>query len=283
MQANEMTFGCEFEVTMPARNAPPAGGYHHGLQIQGLPEGWNAQHDGSIRCMVRGHVGVEIVSPILKGADGIRQIKLVCAWLKEKGAKVNQSTGFHVHVGCERNPELVSKIAHLTANFEKALYASTGTKSRESGCFCRPIQSDGNMTRRFVQGERVSVQRYHSLNVTNLDFGTKPTVEFRVFAGTLNHVKAIGYIRLCLGLVQKAHATRKAKWVPRPTAPGNSAHRSGEGQTALARLFYALGWTKGRCDQPFGDFEADGAPTLQAIKKELMGMARKYDEPTPTT
>jgi len=263
MNANEMTFGCEFEVTMPRRHAPPAGGYHNGLQIEGLPAGWNAQHDGSIRVNTRGHVGVEIVSPVLKGAEGLQQIKLVCAWLKSKNAKVNQSTGFHVHVGCERNPELVSRIAHLTANFEKALYASTGTKSREAGCYCRPIQNDGNMTARFVNGERISVQRYHSLNVTNLDMGTKPTVEFRVFAGTLNCIKATGYILLCLGLVEKAHTMKRTtKWTAKPTVETSPIHRNGEGQTCLTRLFYALGWTKGRQATAFGNVTADGCPTI---------------------
>jgi hypothetical protein len=278
MNANEMTFGCEFEVTMPAENAPVAGAYHRGQQITGLPEGWNAQSDGSIHCTARGHVGVEIVSPILKGADGIRQIKLVCQWLKANGAKVNQSTGFHVHVGCERNDTLVGRIAHLTANFEKALYAATGTKSRERGHYCQPIQSNSSFQARFVNGQRAAVARYHSLNVTNLDNGTKPTVEFRVFAGTINPLKAIGYIRLCLGLVEKAATMKRTtKWVAKPTVETSPIHRNGDGQTCLTRLFYALGWTKGRESFTFGNVEAEGAPTIKACKKELMKMARKYD------
>ena len=54
-------------------------------------------------------------------------------------------------------------------------------------------------------------------------------------------------------------------------------HRSGEGQTALTRLFYFLGWTKGREDHTFGDIQPEGLPTIEAGKKELMRLARKYD------
>ncbi len=278
MNANEMTFGCEFEVTMPRANCPVAGGYHRGVQIPGLPAGWNAQGDSSIRVTNRGHVGVEIVSPVLKGADGISQIKMVCKWLKERNAKVNQSTGFHVHVGCDRNETLLARIAHLVANFEKALYASTGTKARERGNYCQPIHNNDRFQTRFVQGQSTPVARYHSLNVTNLDFNTKPTVEFRVFAGTLNAVKAIGYVRLCLGIVEKAYATKRTtKWTAKTPVETSPIHRNGEGQTCLCRLFYALGWTKGRESYTYGNVEAEGAPSIKACKKELMKMANKYD------
>ena len=69
MNANEMTFGVEFEVTVPMNLALAVGGYHRGLEVVGLPAGWNAQGDGSI-CADRDYRGVEIVSPVLRGADG---------------------------------------------------------------------------------------------------------------------------------------------------------------------------------------------------------------------
>ncbi len=278
MQASEMTFGCEFEVTLPAANCPTAGNYHQGIQIPGLPTGWNAQRDASIQCTVHGHVGVEIVSPVLKGVEGLRQVQLVCKWLQENGARVNKSTGFHVHVGCRREEGLLGKVAFLVANFEKALYAATGTKNRERGSYCRPIQNDTRYQQRFVSGQRASTDRYHSLNLTNLDLGRKPTVEFRVFAGTTNAIKAIGYIRLCLAVVEKAHATkRKPKWVAKTPVASSPITRGGEGQTCLNRLFYTLGWTKGREDRVFGEVVADDLPSIQTCKQELMRLASKYD------
>jgi hypothetical protein len=277
MIASEMTFGVEFEVTLPRANAPLAGGYHHGIQVPGLPEGWNAQSDSSIHADA-GYVGVEIVSPVLTGADGLRQIQQVCQWLRERGVKVNQSTGFHVHVGCENNAELLARLAHLVASNEKALFASTGTKSREQGMYCRPIQNDASYQARFIRGEQRGVDRYHTLNVTNLDHGRKPTVEFRVFAGTANATKAIGYVRLCLALVEKAATMKRTtKWVAKPTAESSPVHRSGEGQTALTRLFYALGWIKGREAHTFGDVADVTVPDLKQCKIKMMKQARKYD------
>jgi hypothetical protein len=67
------------------------------------PEKWNLHHDGSIRDS-NGHNDeegrtVEVVSPILTGVAGLRQVKKVCALLKKAGGTVNTSCGLHVHVG----------------------------------------------------------------------------------------------------------------------------------------------------------------------------------------
>lgn len=114
----------------------------------------------------------------------------------------------------------------------------------------------------------------------NLLGGRKPTVEFRVFAGTTNPLKAIGYVRLCLGIVEKALSMKKLpKWIAKKPVETSPIHRNGEGQTALTRLFYGLGWTKGREDHTFGDVQADDLPGVEAVKKELMRLARKYDGP----
>lgn len=39
----------------------------------------------------------ELVSPILKGRDGLNQVKLVCQALVAGGAKIDKTCGFHVH------------------------------------------------------------------------------------------------------------------------------------------------------------------------------------------
>src|ERR1700687_1873180 len=122
---NEMTFGVEFELTLPNGTIQQVGGYHHGAQIPGLPDGWNAQHDGSIRA-AGGRQGVEVVSPILRGIEGLEQIEKVCEGMKLTGAKVNASTGFHIHIGFDRrNKDGLRRLVSLVANFEKALFAST--------------------------------------------------------------------------------------------------------------------------------------------------------------
>ena len=67
------------------------------------------------------------------------------------------------------------------------------------------------------------------------------------------------------------------KWVAKTPVETSPIHRSGEGQTALTRLFYGLGWTKGREDHTYGDIQPEELPSIEATKKELMRLARKYD------
>jgi hypothetical protein len=282
IDVNDLTFGVELEVTLPAGTCP-VGGYHHGAPVPQLPPGWQAERDASIQ-PAPGYAAAEIVSPVLKGADGLRQLQAACDWLNSAGAKVNRSTGFHVHVGFARTDgPALRRLVCLVANFEKALFAATGTRRREEGAYCRPVQSDSRYQRAFrdAAGPAAHLPRYHLLNLTNLLHAGKPTVEFRAFAGTTNPVKALGYVRLCLGIVEKALAMKKLpRWVAKTPVETSPIHRSGEGQTALTRLFYALGWTKGREAHTFGDIQPEGLPGIEATKKELMRLARKYDRRT---
>jgi hypothetical protein len=99
MDANDLTFGVEFETTIPA-GAVPVGNYYspNDLSEVGFPPGWRVKSDGSIRSG-GGRQGAEFVSPILRGADGIRSVLAILRNLNDIGAKVNDSTGLHIHVG----------------------------------------------------------------------------------------------------------------------------------------------------------------------------------------
>ncbi len=105
MNANEMTFGIEIETVAPesaVRNdGLRIGPYHAGTQVPYLPRGWKAERDGSIND-AGGHA-CEIVSPVLRGAEGIEQVAAVVRTLEEKGHRVNVSCGVHVHVGWKRD------------------------------------------------------------------------------------------------------------------------------------------------------------------------------------
>lgn len=285
MNAADMTFGIEIETTMPASVAPnlSMANYSRGLAIEGLPAGWTAKWDCSIRAR-RGRRGVEIVSPVLRGAAGLRQIIEVCDVLKSRyGARVNESTGLHVHVGFDRNNRAaMDRLIALTANFEKAIYASTGTKSRERGGWCRSIQSHGQLQ---AAADASGRNRYHLLNLTNLlgrGHGT-PTVEFRAFAGSLNPQKIIGYVRMCLGLVERAHrAKRITNWAAKSPVESSPIARSGEGQTALTRLFYQLGWIKGRQAHTHGELAGEGLPLVnQPVPPLLPAQLRAVRLPRP--
>lgn len=275
---NEMTFGVEIETAIPV-GVIRVGGYHCGIQVPQLPPGWKAEADSSITCPA-GHQSCEIVSPILKGADGLRQVKQVCDWLNSVGAKVNRSTGLHVHVGWNGDRDALNRLTHYVANFEKAIFASTGTHSREEGRFCKKIRESRDYTQLFRdrEGNGLPWDRYHVLNLTNL--GThKNTIEFRAFAGTTNAVKILGYVRLCLGIVERAlNSKRPTRWNGVKVDMNRAIYaKGGEGQAELTRLFYGLGWLKGDTKHVYGDIEAEGLPTIKDCRQKLMSLAAKYD------
>lgn len=277
-----MTFGIELEITLPITRAIAVGPRHAGLQVEGLPLGWKAEHDGSIRTR-GGRYGVEIVSPVLVGADGLRQIAIVCRTLNTWGAKVNPSCGCHVHIGFDRsNRAGLKNLINLVAHIEKGIWAATGTKSRERNHYCAPIvEAFRNVD---ATAERVAApahNRYHLLNVSNVlaNYG-KSTIEIRAFAGTTNPTKSVAYVRLCLAIVERALTeTRPAAYDARPLRGNSPMQRRGDGMTALTRMLYDLGWTKGRRPRAYGALGdgAEGLPTLEASKKELRRLAKKYD------
>ena len=148
MNANEMTFGIEIETTAPdsavQNDGLRIGPYRRGIQVPYLPAGWKAEADGSIDNSNGGHK-CEIVSPVLRGAEGLAQVAEVVRTLEAKGHRVNKTTGVHVHIGWDRNwpSEALARLVTIVAYVEKGLYAITGTKNRERGRYCGGVRKYG--------------------------------------------------------------------------------------------------------------------------------------------
>lgn len=271
MNANEITFGIEMETHLPASDTCQPGPHRFGRQVAWLPQGWLGDADPSI-VTPAGRKACEFVSPILKGREGLEQLLDAIAAINDHGAKVNDSCGLHIHVGWTGDETATARLIHLVANFEKAIYATSGTHKRETGRWCASISRHGDAQ---TARQNAQIERYHVLNLTNLHAGH---VEFRVFCGSTNATKIVSYIRLCLALVAKAaESQRPIRFIAQPTVETSPVHRSGEGQTQLTRAFYAFGWIKGRVKRVFGLVDCEGAADLQATKKELMRLAKKYD------
>ncbi len=270
--AAQLTFGVEIETTMPA--GYNVGSYHGSTQAQGLPAGWKATRDGSI-VAGPGRVACEFVSPVLRGEEGLRQVVEVVAKIREMGGEVNRSCGVHVHVGWSGNETETARLVTLVSNFEKAIYATTGTKARENGSWCGSVRRHENAAAAI---EQAGSYRYHVLNLTNYRTGRVPAVEFRAFAATLNAMKIVGHVMMCLGLVERAMVARRStNWVAKTPAESSPIKRGGEGLTEVNRLFYQLGWTKGRTDHGYGVLAGEGIPSLKDVKAKLVEMAKKYD------
>jgi hypothetical protein len=276
MDVNEITFGVEIECFIPTAAFRAAGivrgGYHRGTPVPGFPAGWNAQSDCSIHSDGRvvphsGFEAVEIVSGIMKGPEGIAQLREVLAKLVEMGARVNQSTGLHIHVGVSREAKGLKKLIRLAAQHEKAIYASTGTKDRERATYARPIKTDYFQFKDIKSIDDLARchDRYKLLNLTNLIGGHRNTAEFRAFAGTLNITKIEGYVQLCVGLVHKAFTESKC------TPAFTRRDEPTTGVAAIAKLMKILKWNRN------GGFGIVDATSVKGIKIEFNRLAAKYD------
>lgn len=279
MNASELTFGIELETIAPDRAVLEGGlrigSYHHGFQVPYLPAGWTAERDGSIND--RGGHACEIVSPILRGAEGLAQVVEVVRTLADRGHRVNASCGVHVHVGWQRDlpAEALARLITIVAYVERGLYAITGTKRRETCRYCGGLRKYGNDKAAKPALDR---DRYHALNLTNLARGTRETVEFRVFPGSLNATKILGWIQVCLGLVERAvHGKRSPKWEPAPLRGGWK--KAGPGRSEAERLIGFLAWGNGYARLHHGrqyGWISDTIPQDQ-VKNEFRRLAAKYD------
>ena len=285
MNANEMTFGVEIETHMPYGSCNP-GPHGHGTQVDWLPAGWLGDRDPSIIPPPNtDRIQCEFVSPILKGAAGLVQLCEVIETIKAHGGQVNASCGLHCHVGYDkRNTPAVGRLIALCANHEAALYAITGSHTRERGTssrystnWCKSIKQYGNKKR----AERfASRDRYHLLNLAT----RHPTVEFRVFGSSLSPKKACAYARICIALCEKSIVTTAtARWnsVWKATKGGWTSfckENAGRGLVETTRLIYSLGWKmRVASQQKFGIIEGDGIPTIEEATEELTRLADRYD------
>lgn len=279
MNANDLFFGVEIETIASddaVRNhGLRIGAYRHGIQVPYLPPGWTAEADGSIDASGGGH-RCEIVSPILQGAAGLAQVVEVIKILNDKNHRVNSSCGIHVHANWRREwpSEALARLVTMVAYVEKGLYAITGTKARERGRFCNGVRRHGTVG---IARRNLSRLRYHVLNLSNLAHGTKDTVEFRAWSGSLNAIKVAGWVQVCLGLVERALVGKRSpKWNPNPLKGGWK--KPGEGQSETERLLGYLAWGAGYArihgGRQFGWL--DVVPQ-DAVKAEFRRLAKKYD------
>jgi hypothetical protein len=283
MNANEIAFGIEFETTLPNSDTTPIGPYHGGYQVPWLPAGWRAERDSSIQPGTMDRKGCEFVSPKLKGAAGLAEVEQAIDKINEHGARVNPTCGLHVTIEWNGDAAALARLISLVGNHERAIFASTGTRRREQITYAKPLKHYGNKDN---AKQRCEADRYHLLNLTHLASG-KNRIEFRAFAGTLNNTKVMGYLMMCLGLVELAlNSKRCSDWDYTKKAGTKSCWDrpgAGVGETELNRLFYRLGWTKGWYkgdlrEKVFGQIASDTTkPDWKTIKNKLTEMARKYD------
>jgi hypothetical protein len=136
------------------------------------------------------HCGWEIVSPILKGDDGVDELWRLVNALKDGGFTVDSSCGLHVHIGVEGfHPDKVKAILGAYAAHEERFDELMHVERHQSE-YARPVERcfrnmDEVRKQRTITGVgRCQYHRYSKLNVKA--FSRHKTIEIRHHHGCLD-------------------------------------------------------------------------------------------------
>lgn len=166
---------------------------------------WKVTNDGSIS---GGH-GAEIVSPPLRGQEGLEELKKICEALKDCGAKVNRSTGIHVHI--EAPSRSLSFFKKLYTNYilsereiDKAMPES---RRANNNLYCKSMKVSGWKNRikrattvQSLEREITGRNRYYKLNLQS--FWRQGTVEYRQHSGSINATKISNWVLFVMRMTE---------------------------------------------------------------------------------
>lgn len=204
--ANTLTFGVECETYNVIRDALIREVEQRNISIQS--EGYNHRDNNQYYKIVsdasiQGANGQEVVSPILKGKQGLNSLKMVCDSLNAIGAKVNKSTGLHVHFDASKISDL--HFVQIFKNYQKleSVIDSFMPQSRraQNNGYCKSLQglNYGNCATK-SDIIRANGTRYRKVNAES--YLSHKTVEFRQHSGTTEYEKIANWINFLRKLIQ---------------------------------------------------------------------------------
>ena len=168
-------------------------------------EHWKLVTDSSLS----GNDTFELVSPILAGEAGLKELETVCWVLDLCDVKVNDSCGFHVHMDAAGFSMETWKNLALTYKHLEPVIDSFMPGSRRNNQYCQSLH--GISDRAIRDASTITDlqcvfnnRRYYKLNLEA--YSRHQTVEFRQHSGTTNYTKMEKWIRFLNGLVTFASA-----------------------------------------------------------------------------
>lgn len=228
----QRTFGVEIEFTAPVSHDVVAALISKGLQAAATyysgrvgAGAWKVAPDTSIRANQRGHSGCEIVSPILQGDLGLRQLELALEAINELGAVVNRTCGIHVHWGADgMSVDSMRNLAKMYAKYETEVDKLMAPSRRASNnVYCKSIA--GN---RGVMSSEADIESHTKNLFKRLDRATSPsqiaemlgsgryaklnfeahwkhgTIEFRQHGGSTEFEKIAAWVKFTGAMVKAA-------------------------------------------------------------------------------
>ncbi|MBG0515317.1 amidoligase family protein [Elizabethkingia meningoseptica] len=167
---------------------------------------WKVVTDGSLV----GENSRELVSPILQGTEGLKELRKACKSLRQANAKVNRTCGVHIHL--DANDYSIENFKTLLKNqyfVEQQIDKIMPTSRRaNSNRYCQGFRSEYQTSffqkidacQTIHQMTNLFRTRYFKLNIQS--FQRHGTVEFRQHGGSTNYLKIKNWIFICARLVE---------------------------------------------------------------------------------
>jgi hypothetical protein len=210
------TFGVEIECVNCNRNALLDAASFTGFRYE--YQGYNHNDSNKVFKFVTdgslvGRDSIECVSPVLKGTNGKRALKVACDTLAQVGATVNRSCGLHVHVGAKHLTN--AEYSNVFANYYylEGVIDAFMAPSRRNNFYARSLQSlnVSNFTSRESVKSAMHNNRYYKINpISYLRHGT---IEFRQHQGSTSYEKISKWIEFCVKLVDWSRENRLTDYV----------------------------------------------------------------------
>lgn len=214
---------------------------------------WKVATDGSLP----DGQGLELVSPVLCGQNGIDQIRKVCEILSGLGLSVSKACGLHVHVDVRdlRDVDILHIVTRYSA-FESDIDSWMPQSRRGSNnSMCLPasktlgiFQSDdfkklsgGQIRQRLGTPDTYDRRRYSKVNLC--PFIRQGTVEFRHHSGTVNATKIENWVRFVVAFTEASKVKTVSRSVQEfvPVGPDGRVRRTNSILTKFELLANLLG------------------------------------------
>ena len=211
-----VTFGVEMETYNVNREMLVAKAAENNLPLE--YQGYN-HHDSNrvFKCVSDGSIEginpIECVTPVLKGRNGLAALKNACATLNAVGAKVNKSTGLHVHIGAkDLTPAQYCNVFYNYQMLESLIdsFMAESRRANNNG-YCMSLR--GKYLRTCETREEVyqalGGSRYYKVNPCS--WSRHQTIEFRQHQGSTDFEKISNWVSFCAKLVAWSRDNRMTR------------------------------------------------------------------------
>lgn len=209
----ETTFGVEIEILVPEAHSTRSIAQYlrdNGIKADYTHNPLDKVESGSWKVTTDSSCGYEIVSPVLLGEKGLREVEKVVKLLKVI-AKVNTKCGLHVHIGAQNLTAWdVRNILLRYQNAEKTIDSIMPKHRQKSNC---PHAMSLWVTHYYysltkLPKDKVTLKalialqhdRYSKLNLHSL--ALHGTIEYRQHSGTLSAKRVTNWIQFCLNFTE---------------------------------------------------------------------------------